>query len=143
LEPTSPFTSPFKLSEKRLWGYHKLWHPLRLNIRSERAHAFTEQGVAMLSSVLNSDRAIQVNILIMRAFTRLRQMLSTHSFVRWSKSMALTQKMAYVRHISGFWGGWYLHFLDAYLRNHQGEKIFASSFDLSGFKKAWGFDWYM
>ena len=40
--------------------------------------AFTEQGVAMLSSVLNSERAIQVNILIMRAFTRLRQMLSTH-----------------------------------------------------------------
>ena len=44
---------------------------------SKRVHAFTEQGVAMLSSVLNSDRAIQVNILIMRAFTRLRQMLST------------------------------------------------------------------
>jgi len=40
--------------------------------------AFTEQGVAMLSTVLNSDRAIQVNISIMRAFTRLRQMLSTH-----------------------------------------------------------------
>jgi len=40
--------------------------------------AFTEQGVAMLSSVLNSDRAIQVNILIMRAFTKLREMLSTH-----------------------------------------------------------------
>jgi len=40
--------------------------------------AFTEQGVAMLSSVLNSKRAIQVNIQIMRAFTRLRQMLSTH-----------------------------------------------------------------
>ena len=40
--------------------------------------AFTEQGVAMLSSVLNTDRAIQVNILIMRAFTQLRQMLSTH-----------------------------------------------------------------
>lgn len=39
---------------------------------------FTEQGVAMLSSVLNSKRAIQVNIQIMRAFTRLRQMLSTH-----------------------------------------------------------------
>jgi hypothetical protein len=35
--------------------------------------AFTEQGVAMLSSVLNSERAIQVNILIMRSFTRLRQ----------------------------------------------------------------------
>ena len=40
--------------------------------------AFTEQGVAMLSSVLNSRRAIQVNIQIMRAFTQLRQMLSTH-----------------------------------------------------------------
>lgn len=40
--------------------------------------AFTEQGVAMLSSVLNSDRAFQVNIQIMRAFTQLRQMLITH-----------------------------------------------------------------
>ena len=39
-------------------------------------YAFTEQGVAMLSSVLNSDRAIQVNIQIMRAFTKLREMLS-------------------------------------------------------------------
>ena len=41
-------------------------------------HAFTEYGVAMLSSVLNSERAIQVNILIMRTFGRLRQILSTH-----------------------------------------------------------------
>jgi len=40
--------------------------------------AFTEQGVAMLSSVLNSKRAIKVNIQIMRAFIQLRQMLSTH-----------------------------------------------------------------
>ncbi|RZB33840.1 MAG: hypothetical protein SRB2_03627 [Desulfobacteraceae bacterium Eth-SRB2] len=40
--------------------------------------AFTEQGVAMLSSVLRSKRAIQVNIQIMRAFTQLRKMLSTH-----------------------------------------------------------------
>ena len=38
--------------------------------------AFTEQGVAMLSSVLNSERAIEVNIQIMRAFTQLRQMLA-------------------------------------------------------------------
>jgi hypothetical protein len=37
--------------------------------------AFAEQGVAMLSSVLNSERAIQVNIQIMRTFTRIRQML--------------------------------------------------------------------
>ncbi len=43
-----------------------------------RPMAFTEQGVAMLSSVLNSDRAIQVNIQIMRAFTKLRRMLETH-----------------------------------------------------------------
>lgn len=40
--------------------------------------AFTEQGVAMISSVLNSTRAIEVNIEIMRAFVRLRQMLSAH-----------------------------------------------------------------
>ena len=40
--------------------------------------AFTEQGVAMLSSVLNSKRAIQVNIAIMRAFVRLRQVLAAH-----------------------------------------------------------------
>ena len=45
---------------------------------SKRVCAFTEQGVAMLSSVLRSRRAIQVNIQIMRAFTRLRQFLSTH-----------------------------------------------------------------
>ena len=41
-------------------------------------YAFTEQGVAMLSSVLNSPRAIQVNIAIMRAFVKLREILSTH-----------------------------------------------------------------
>lgn len=41
-------------------------------------YAFTEQGVAMLSSVLRSERAIQVNITIMRAFVMLREILSTH-----------------------------------------------------------------
>ncbi len=41
--------------------------------------AFTEQGVAMLSSVLNSARAIQVNIEIMRTFVRLRQLLSSNA----------------------------------------------------------------
>ncbi len=40
--------------------------------------AFTEQGVAMLFSVLNSERAIKVNIQIMRTFTRLREMLADH-----------------------------------------------------------------
>ena len=41
--------------------------------------AFTEHGVAMLSSVLNSERAIQVNIAIMRTFTQLRQMLVSNA----------------------------------------------------------------
>jgi ORF6N domain len=42
-------------------------------------YAFTEQGVSMLSSVLNSERAIDVNIAIMRAFVRLRALLATHA----------------------------------------------------------------
>jgi phage regulator Rha-like protein len=42
-------------------------------------YAFTEQGVAMLSSVLNSERAIRVNIELMRAFSRLRHVMSTQS----------------------------------------------------------------
>lgn len=41
-------------------------------------YAFTEQGVAMLSSVLNSDNAIEVNIRIIRIFTKMREMLLTH-----------------------------------------------------------------
>jgi len=41
--------------------------------------AFTEQGVAMLSSVLNSERAIEVNIEIVRAFVRIREMLAAHT----------------------------------------------------------------
>jgi hypothetical protein len=51
----------------RSWGGRRGFH-----------YAFTEQGVAMLSSVLKSPRAIQVNIEIMRAFVRLRRLLSTH-----------------------------------------------------------------
>ena len=43
-----------------------------------KPYAFTEQGVAMLSSVLNSKRAIQVNIQIMRTFTKIRELLATH-----------------------------------------------------------------
>ena len=42
-------------------------------------YAFTEQGVAMLSSVLRSKRAVLVNVEIMRAFVRLRQMLAAHT----------------------------------------------------------------
>jgi phage regulator Rha-like protein len=43
-----------------------------------RPYAFTEHGILMLSSVLNSERAIQVNIAIMRAFVRLRKMVASH-----------------------------------------------------------------
>jgi len=53
-------------------------HLTSLKFSSQSPYAFTEQGVAMLSSVLNSKRAIQVNIGIMRAFVKLRQILSTN-----------------------------------------------------------------
>ena len=46
--------------------------------RRSLPYAFTEQGVAMLSGVLNSERAIEVNIAIMRAFVKLRQMLESN-----------------------------------------------------------------
>jgi hypothetical protein len=49
-------------------GHHRKYLPF----------AFTEQGVAMLSSVLHSERAVQVNIAIMRAFVKLREMISSH-----------------------------------------------------------------
>ena len=48
-------------------------------LRRTEPYAFTEQGVAMLSSVLNSKRAVQVNIEIMRTFARLRQLLASHA----------------------------------------------------------------
>lgn len=63
------------------------WETLRSQIvtsnkgrggRRYTPYAFTEQGVAMLSSVLNSPRAIAVNIEIMRTFVRLREMLSSN-----------------------------------------------------------------
>lgn len=47
-------------------------------LRRAAPYAFTEQGIAMLSSVLNSRRAVQVNIEIMRAFVRLRELMATH-----------------------------------------------------------------
>ena len=54
-------------------------------------YAFTEQGVAMLSSVLRSERAMRVNIEIMRAFVRLRQILASHADLA-RKLAALEQK---------------------------------------------------
>jgi len=52
--------------------------PGRGRHRKYRPYVFTEQGVAMLSSVLKSKRAIQVNISIMRAFVRLREMIGSN-----------------------------------------------------------------
>ena len=62
------------------------WEGLRLQIETSKGrggtrylpYAFTEQGLAMLSGILNSDKAIQVNIAIMRAFVFIRQYALTH-----------------------------------------------------------------
>ncbi len=50
----------------------------RMGLR-RRPYAFTQEGIAMLSGVLNSGRAIQVNVEIMRTFVKLRQMLASNS----------------------------------------------------------------
>lgn len=52
--------------------------PSKRTFGGAKPMAFTEQGVAMLSSVLRSSRAVQVNIAIMRAFLKMRQILSKH-----------------------------------------------------------------
>ena len=52
--------------------------PNRRKLGGAKPMAFTEQGIAMLSSVLNSERAVKVNIAIMRAFVKLRQTLETN-----------------------------------------------------------------
>ena len=52
--------------------------PSRKYLGGYRPYVFTEQGVAMLSTVLNSERAIFVNIAIMRAFVKMREALSLH-----------------------------------------------------------------
>lgn len=59
--------------------------------RRYKPYVFTEQGVAMLSSVLRSQRAVQVNIEIMRAFVHLRRMLDSHKDLR-QKIESLEQK---------------------------------------------------
>ena len=65
-EETDSLRSQFATSNERRGGRRYL------------PYVFTEQGVAMLSTVLNSERAIAVNIAIMRTFVRLRQILATH-----------------------------------------------------------------
>ncbi|MDP2927339.1 MAG: ORF6N domain-containing protein [Candidatus Omnitrophota bacterium] len=69
----------FRLTEKEKEEVVTNCDHLRfLRFSYQLPYVFTEQGVAMLSSVLSSERAIQVNILIMRAFTKLREILLTH-----------------------------------------------------------------
>jgi hypothetical protein len=68
----------FELTEKEVTNLKSQSVTSSWGGRRKPAHAFTEQGVAMLSSVLRSKRAVLVNIEIMRAFVRLRQLLSTH-----------------------------------------------------------------
>ena len=69
----------FQLSTKEFESLRYQFGTSKRGGRRYPPYAFTEQGVAMLSSVLNSKRAIQVNIEIMRAFVRLRQMLSSNA----------------------------------------------------------------
>jgi phage regulator Rha-like protein len=63
---------------ERLRSQFATLKPGRGQHRKYRPYAFTEQGVAMLSSVLHSERAIQVNIAIMRAFVQLREMIGSN-----------------------------------------------------------------
>lgn len=65
-----------------------------LKFSHQLPYAFTEQGVAMLSSVLNSERAIHVNIQIMRAFVKLKELLLTHKDLS-IKIEALERKYAH------------------------------------------------
>ncbi len=68
----------FELSDAELENLRFQFGTSRWGGRRYSPNAFTEQGVAMLSSVLRSERAVRVNIEIMRAFVRLRAMLSSH-----------------------------------------------------------------
>jgi len=72
----------FQLSKEELENWRSQFvtsNPAaRMSLRRQ-PYAFTEQGVAMLSSVLRSERAVKVNIEIMRAFVRMRQILASHA----------------------------------------------------------------
>src|SRR5216684_9201902 len=68
----------FELSDAEFENLRFQFGTSRWGGRRYRPYAFTEQGVAMLSSVLRSGRAVMVNVEIMRAFVRLRRMLATN-----------------------------------------------------------------
>jgi hypothetical protein len=73
-----PSDFAFELTREEIMGISQSVTSSNLKF-SKRVTAFTEQGVAMLSSVLRSKRAISVNIEIMRAFVKLRQLLASNS----------------------------------------------------------------
>jgi len=83
---TSNLRSQFVISRRQAVGNQLIptnWSQFVTSSRRHRGtayrpYAFTEQGVAMLSSVLNSERAVKVNIAIMRAFVKLRETLETN-----------------------------------------------------------------
>jgi hypothetical protein len=68
----------FKLTPEEAFRLRSQYATSKKNRGGQRflSNAFTEQGVAMLSSVLNSERAVEINIAIMRAFVKLRQALT-------------------------------------------------------------------
>jgi hypothetical protein len=68
----------FQITEEEFENLRFHFDTSRWGGQRYRPYAFTENGVAMLSSVLNSDRAIQVNIQIMRTFTKIREMIASH-----------------------------------------------------------------
>ena len=73
-----PTDFAFELTREEIMGISQIVTSSNLRF-SKRVTVFTEQGVAMLSSVLRSKRAISVNIEIMRAFVKLRQMLASNT----------------------------------------------------------------
>lgn len=74
-----PFDFMFQLTKKEFVNLKCHFGTSSWGGTRKLPYVFTENGVAMLSSVLNSKRAIQVNIAIMRVFNKLRNILSTHT----------------------------------------------------------------
>ncbi|MEJ7778119.1 MAG: ORF6N domain-containing protein [Daejeonella sp.] len=72
----------FRLNEEEFAGLKSQFATSRWGGRRYPPNAFTEHGVLMLSSVLNSKQAIQVNIQVMRIFTRIRQMFIDNTEIR-------------------------------------------------------------
>ncbi len=74
-----PMEFMFQLTRQERNELVPIWHQFgKMKHSYVMPHAFTEHGVAMLASVLNSDRAIKISIIIINTFVRLREILSTH-----------------------------------------------------------------